>query len=238
MGEQLTGAQLTGAQLTGAQPGGDAILAQGAAVPTMEAHDEFLSRIGHMTRALHESLRGLGLDKLIEKAASDIPDARDRLDYVARLSEQAAQKVLNATDAAIPLQDNIDSGAQQLSAAWTALLGNPAASEAQWRALAGRSVSTLDGVRGATVDTKAYLMDIMMAQDFQDLTGQVITKVTTIAHNLERQLVQMLVDFAPAEMKRDIDNGLLNGPQINPNGNSDVVADQSQVDDLLDSLGF
>ncbi|MDB5920665.1 MAG: cheZ, partial [Massilia sp.] len=74
--------------------------------------------------------------------------------------------------------------------------------------------------------------------DFQDLTGQVITKVTTIAHNLERQLVQMLVDFAPAEMKRDIDNGLLNGPQINPNGNNDVVADQGQVDDLLDSLGF
>ncbi|MDB5953207.1 MAG: protein phosphatase CheZ, partial [Massilia sp.] len=176
---------------------GDANLTGGAAVPAMEAHDEFMSRIGHMTRALHESLRGLGLDKLIEKAASDIPDARDRLDYVARLSEQAAQKVLNATDAAGPLQDNIDSGAQQLSAAWNALLDDPATSDGQWRALAERTVSNLEGVRGATVDTKAYLMDIMMAQDFQDLTGQVITKVTTIAHNLERQLVQMLVDFAP-----------------------------------------
>lgn len=62
------------------------------------SNEEVLSRIGHMTRALHESLRGLGLDKLIEKAASDIPDARDRLDYVARLSEQAAKKVLDATD--------------------------------------------------------------------------------------------------------------------------------------------
>ncbi len=217
---------------------GDANLTEGAVVPAMEAHDEFMSRIGHMTRALHESLRGLGLDKLIEKAASDIPDARDRLDYVARLSEQAAQKVLNATDAAGPLQDNIDSGAQQLSAAWNALLDDPATSDGQWRALAERTVSNLEGVRGATVDTKAYLMDIMMAQDFQDLTGQVITKVTTIAHNLELQLVQMLVDFAPAELKREIDNGLLNGPQINPNGNNDVVADQGQVDDLLDSLGF
>jgi chemotaxis protein CheZ len=217
---------------------GDAILTEGAAVPPMEAHDEFMTRIGHMTRALHESLRGLGLDKLIEKAASDIPDARDRLDYVARLSEEAAQKVLNATDAASPLQDGIDGGAQQLSAAWNALLDEPATTDGQWRALAERSVSTLEGMRGATVDTRAYLMDIMMAQDFQDLTGQVITKVTTIAHNLERQLVQMLVDFAPAELKREIDNGLLNGPQINPNGNNDVVADQGQVDDLLDSLGF
>ena len=90
------------------------------AAADMATHDEFLSRIGHMTRALHESLRGLGLDKLIEKAASDIPDARDRLDYVARLSEQAAQKVLNATDAAGPLQDRIDADAGQLGAAWQA----------------------------------------------------------------------------------------------------------------------
>src|ERR1700709_117269 len=89
-----------------------------------EPNEEFLSRIGHMTRTLHDSLRGLGLDKLIEKAASDIPDARDRLEYVARMSEQAAQKVLNATDAASPLQDRIDSNAQQLSAAWDRLLDN------------------------------------------------------------------------------------------------------------------
>src|SRR4051812_49708807 len=79
------------------------------------SQDEVLSRIGHMTRALHESLRGLGLDKLIEKAASEIPDARDRLDYVVRLSEQAAKKVLDATDAASPLQDRIDASATELS---------------------------------------------------------------------------------------------------------------------------
>ena len=201
-------------------------------------HDEFLSRIGHMTRTLHESLRGLGLDKLIEKAASDIPDARDRLDYVARLSEQAAQKVLNATDAAGPLQDGIERSATDLSASWQALLANPDTDAAAWRALATHTVAGLESARGATSLTKGHLMDIMMAQDFQDLTGQVITKVTTIAQNLEQQLVQMLVDFAPAEVKREYDNSLLNGPQINPTGNSDVVSNQGQVDDLLDSLGF
>lgn len=205
--------------------------------PDSGSHDEFLSRIGHMTRALHDSLRGLGLDKLIEKAASDIPDARDRLDYVARLSEQAAQKVLNATDAASPLQDGIDASAGKLSAEWQALLAGPA-SEEQWRALAARTVAGLDEARTATGATKAHLMDIMMAQDFQDLTGQVITKVTAIAQNLEQQLVQMLVDFAPAEVKREYDNGLLNGPQIKPDGNNEVVSNQGQVDDLLDSLGF
>ncbi len=211
-----------------------AVRADGASADT---HDEFLSRIGHMTRALHESLRGLGLDKLIEKAASDIPDARDRLDYVARLSEQAAQKVLNATDAAGPLQDSIERDAGQLQGAWQALLDKPDAGEADWRALAGQTVAALQQARTGSTQTKSHLMDIMMAQDFQDLTGQVITKVTTIAQNLEQQLVQMLVDFAPAEVKREYDSGLLNGPQINPTGN-DVVSNQGQVDDLLDSLGF
>ncbi|MES2741378.1 MAG: protein phosphatase CheZ [Pseudomonadota bacterium] len=217
-----------GQQLTDQAVEGD-----GAAAGTNE---EFLSRIGHMTRSLHDSLRGLGLDKLIEKAASDIPDARDRLDYVARMSEQAAQKVLNATDAAGPMQDRIQADVKTLSASWQGLLAD-GASEQQWRMLAEQTVDKLAAAGQATVDTKAHLMDIMMAQDFQDLTGQVIKRVTSIAHNLEQQLVQMLIDFAPSEMKREIDNGLLNGPQINPTG-QDVVADQGQVDDLLDSLGF
>jgi chemotaxis protein CheZ len=207
--------------------------------PTAElsSHDEVLSRIGHMTRTLHDSLRGLGLDKLIEKAASDIPDARDRLDYVARLSEQAARRVLDATDAAGPLQDAIDQRASELALGWQDLL-NGKGSEAEWRALAAKTVANLEQTRSAACATKAHLMDIMMAQDFQDLTGQVIGKVTSIAQSLEKQLVAVLVDFAPAEIKRELDNGLLNGPQIKPQGNTDVVANQGQVDDLLDSLGF
>ena len=201
------------------------------------SHEEVLSRVGHMTRALHESLRGLGLDKLIEKAASDIPDARDRLDYVARLSEQAAKRVLDATDAAGPVQDAIETRSSELAGAWQSLL-DKGASEADWRALAQRTIAGLDESRAGAAATRGQLMDIMMAQDFQDLTGQVIGRITGIAQNLEKQLVQVLIDFAPSEIKRELDNGLLNGPQINPEGRSEVVADQGQVDDLLDSLGF
>ena len=209
--------------------------AGGQAAPGVPS-EQFLTRIGQMTRSLHDSLRGLGLDKLIEKAASDIPDARDRLDYVARLSEQAAQKVLNATDAAGPLQERIGSDARQLSASWQALL-DAAPGDARWRALALQTVQALNDSGAASAATRAHLMDIMMAQDFQDLTGQVIKKVTCIAHDLEQQLVQMLIDFTPADARREVEHGLLNGPQIHPSA-SDVVADQGQVDDLLDSLGF
>jgi len=208
----------------------------GAGVTAVDPNEEFLSRIGHMTRALHENLRGLGLDKLIEKAASDIPDARDRLDYVARLSEDAAQKVLNATDEAGPLQDGINRNAKELTASWQSLLDGQGG-ESDWRELAQRTIAALGSASEATVATKGHLMDIMMAQDFQDLTGQVIKRVTSIAQNLEKQLVQTLIDFAPEELKKELDTGLLNGPQIDASAEG-VVADQGQVDDLLDSLGF
>ena len=102
----------------------------GVSGPGTASHDELLSRVGHMTRAIHESLRGLGIDKFIERAARDIPDARDRLDYVGRMSEQAAQRVLNATDAAGSLQDVIGADTKRLSASCCSMLAGDAGEEA------------------------------------------------------------------------------------------------------------
>ncbi len=200
-------------------------------------HDEMLARVGQMTRMLHDNLRGLGFDKLIARAAHDIPDARDRLDYVAKMTEQAAQRVLNATEAATPLQERIDAGGAALENDWRAALQAPF-SEQQYRATAERTLAYLDAARADANITKQHLLDIMMAQDFQDLTGQVIRKVTELAHGIEQQLVQLLLDYAPPEVRRDAGSGLLNGPQINPLAAPDVVSDQGQVDDLLESLGF
>ncbi|MBC3861666.1 protein phosphatase CheZ [Undibacterium jejuense] len=199
--------------------------------------EDLLSRVGHMTRLLHDSLRGLGLDKLLERAAEDIPDARDRLDYVARMSEQAAQRVLNATDIAIPLQEELDVGAKKINSSLQAFALQPATPE-QYQELTQEMIQYLTLVSNNSAETKAHLMEIMMAQDFQDLTGQVIKKVTVLAQNLEQQLVQLLIDYSPGDKKKEVADGLLNGPQINPEGKADVVANQSQVDDLLDSLGF
>jgi chemotaxis protein CheZ len=201
------------------------------------AQDDLLLRVGQMTRSLHDNLRGLGFDKLLTKAAHDIPDARDRLDYVAKMTEQAAQRVLNATDEAGPMQSKIESGANDLAAAWRGTTGAPFSQE-QYAALAERTMAYLENTSSMASATRRHLMDIMMAQDFQDLTGQVIKRVTELAHGLEQQLLQLLIDYTPPEMRRDDGRGLLNGPQINPEGNPDVVADQGHVDDLLESLGF
>jgi chemotaxis protein CheZ len=201
-------------------------------------NDEMLNRVGQVTRVLHDSLRGLGLDKILEQVTQDMPDARDRLNYVARMTEQAAERVLNATDAAIPLQTELGAAATALEERWNATLEKPSL-KSEYNEIANETLAFLALTGKNTTETKALLMDIMMAQDFQDLTGQVIKKITGLAQDLERQLVQVLIDFSPTPTKKEVDTSdtLMNGPQIDPTA-ADVVASQEQVDDLLESLGF
>jgi chemotaxis protein CheZ len=204
-----------------------------AAAP-MEKTD-VINQIGHMTRALHDSLRELGYDKNLEKAANAIPDARDRLNYIATMTQQAAERVLNATDAAQPVVNKIEGEAKYLSGEWQKLFEQKLDAE-QFKQLATRTHAYLVEVPKQTKTTNAYLTEIMMAQDFQDLTGQVIKKIIEVTQQMEQQLVTLLIENAPPSVK--IDSGLLNGPVINAQGRSDVVTSQKQVDDLLESLGF
>lgn len=209
-------------------------------VPTIKASEEdMLHRIGQMTRGLHDSLRELGLDQMIEKAAKEIPDARDRLNYVATMTEQAADRVLNATDIANPLQDNIIDKAVSLEAKWKEVMKTPSL-KSEYNETAEETLAFLKQAVEDSNATKAQLLEIMMAQDFQDLTGQVIKKITELAHSIEKELVRTLVDFAPNKPVLAAINAdsLLNGPQINPEASANVVTNQEQVDDLLDSLGF
>ncbi|MBI1175076.1 MAG: protein phosphatase CheZ [Sideroxydans sp.] len=197
--------------------------------------ENVFNKIGQMTRALHDTLRELGLDKSLEKAAASIPDAHDRLKYVAAMTEQAAERVLNATDGAQPVVAKIESEAQHLSAEWQKLFDKQLDVE-QFKKLATQTHAYLVEVPKQTKATNAYLMEIVMAQDFQDLTGQVIKKIMEITQQMEQQLVDLLVENAPPSVKHD--SGLLNGPVVNASGRADVVTSQDQVDDLLESLGF
>lgn len=196
-----------------------------------------LNHVGQMARTLHDALRELGLNKEIEKAASSIPDARDRLNYVATLTQQAAERVLNATEAAQPVVEKMEVEAHRLSGQWQLLFDKKLDVE-QFKNLVMQTQAFLVEVPKQTKVTNGYLMEIMMAQDFQDLTGQVIKKIIDVTQHMEQQLVTLLVENAPPTIRAELDTGLLNGPVINPNGRTDIVANQDQVDELLESLGF
>ena len=207
------------------------------AIPAAGGAEGVHSQIGHLTRALHDTMRELGYDKTLERAVGKMPDTRDRLNYISTLTEQAAVKTLNAVEETKPLQQKMEAGASQLSARWQELFERKLDTE-QFKSLVHQTRSYLQEVPLGTKATNAQLMDIVMAQDYQDLTGQVIKKLSETVQQLENQLVALLIETLPEEKKKEMDSSLLNGPVVNADGRSDIVTSQAQVDDLLDSLGF
>ena len=196
--------------------------------------------IGMLTRQLHDALNGLGLTDTVKDLAGEIPDARSRLSYIARLTGEAAEKVLNRVDQAKAQHDHIAAETRRIGAL---IVKDPVAAVAK-----GHVMNFLTDVEKSTQQIDQHLTEIMMAQDFHDLTGQVIAKVVNLASNIEVQLVQLLLQTAPAESASKAAapgptpappyQPALAGPTVNVVGNPEVVANQSEVDDLLASLGF
>jgi chemotaxis protein CheZ len=174
---------------------------------------------------------------MLEDAARQIPDARQRLTYIAQMTEQAASRVLNATDIAKPLQDQLLAQAESMGGRWERMFANQLSVD-EFKALAADTRAFFQQAPGHLRKTNEQLLDIMMAQDFQDLTGQVIRKVVDLVQGLEGQLLQVLIEAMPQERKVEVPAGLMNGPVISTEGRPDVVASQNQVDELLESLGF
>ncbi|NYT65065.1 protein phosphatase CheZ [Alcaligenaceae bacterium] len=203
----------------------------------LEEHpDDLIQRIAQLTRMLRESMRELGLDQAIEDAAHAIPDARDRLHYVARMTEQAANRVLNAAEQMQPWQESMQSTAKFLDQRWDKWFEAPVElSDA--RDLVDATRSFIKDIPKKTQASQDTLMEIIMAQDFQDLTGQVIMKMLGVVTAIETELIQVLIDNVPQEQREETES-LLNGPQVNTEGKTEIVTNQDQVDDLLASLGF
>ena len=199
--------------------------------------ERIFAQLGQMTRGLHNLLRELGYDKALGEMAQDLPNTRDRLNYIAAMTAQAAERALNAAEIAQPIQERLGGTARGLSAEWDQLFNKQLGVD-EFKNLVGNTRSYLSEVPALAEATNAQLMEIIMAQDFQDLTGQVIKRVLEAAQNLETQLLALLIETTPEGVRQSVDPGLLNGPVINAAGRTDVVTSQEQVDDLLESLGF
>ena len=194
------------------------------------ASPEVFQQLGAITRQLHDTLTQLGVMPKLQVAADKLPDARSRLNYIAEKTGAAANKVLNSVDQAKLEHASIASDTRRIAAA---IVADPV------KAVASGSVMNFVGdVEAATARIDQHLTDIMMAQDFHDLTGQVVAKVVALASELEDSLVKLLVQAAPPEQAQKVEQSFLNGPVVNPEGRTDIVSNQGEVDDLLASLGF
>lgn len=202
--------------------------AEEQATPAADVHQ----KIGLLTRQLHDSLNELGYAEKLRGSAGELPDAQSRLSYIARLTGEAAEKVLNRVEQAKTQHDYLASETRRVVGM---LVKDPVAAVAT-----GQIMNFLTDVERVTKEADTHLTEIMMAQDFHDLTGQVIARVVNLAATIEEQLVQLLIQTAPgnAPPAIEVKKEALAGPVVNPEGNPDVVTDQSQVDDLLASLGF
>ena len=190
-------------------------------------------KIGLLTRQLHDSLTELGYADQLRNTMGELPDAQSRLSYIARLTGEAAEKVLTRVEQAKLQHDYLSAEATRMR---QALVRDPVAAVAT-----GAIMNFLDDVSRVTQTADEHLTEIMMAQDFHDLTGQVIARVVALAATIEEQLVHLVIQTAPPNAVVALPEPAshhLSGPVVNPQASSDVVTDQSQVDDLLASLGF
>ena len=213
------------------------VAAAPAGVPEHSETGAGFNPIGQLTRTRHDWPRELGYDKAVETAVNALPDTRDRLAYIATLTGKAADRALAAVEAGKVHQDRLQEGAEQLAAKWDRVCAGAADVE-EFKALAAATHAFLKALPAETTATNAQLTEIMMAQDFHDLTGQVINRVVALASDMEKHLLALLLETTPSDKRGQGEEGFLNGPVVNGAGRSDVVTNQAQVDDLLESLGF
>lgn len=201
---------------------------------TEQSDKPMYARLGGIVRLLHDSMRELGYDRSLSNVAAQIGDAQGRLENIATLTEQAANKVLNAIDVGMPAQEALAGQAKDIDSRWTKLFAGQMSID-EFKHLTADSKKFSSAVIAATEAEKTRLMEIMMAQDFQDLTGQLIKKIVGITAVAERELAQLLCDNAPSEIKSAMEKpvALMNGPAA-----PGFAMEQTDVDDLLASLGF
>jgi chemotaxis protein CheZ len=190
--------------------------------------------LGHVVRALHDALTWVGANDILAEASNEFPSARERLNHIAVLTEKAANTVLSAVENTLPLQQSTTRNAEML----LQKIDSPKLADLSKEELIALTLQMHGFIletKNNSTSTERALSDIMMAQDFQDLTGQLIKKVVSLLERTEKDLLALLISGAPegavsSTKKEDLlaGPGAVGGIQLN----------QENVDDLLSDLGF
>ncbi len=198
--------------------------------------------VGRLTRELHDAIKGFMMDaRLAEIAESDMPDAAERLRHVISLTEDAANTTLNAVEQAMPLAETLRADSRRLADSWQRFKARQMNVE-DFRAMSRELEVFLNATQENSEALHAKLSEVLMAQGYQDLTGQIIRKVIELVSDLEGKLVELVrlsgtqgVKQPEKGKERDIEAA---GPVVPGVDKADAVSGQDEVDDLLSSLGF
>lgn len=230
------------ALLTALENDDDSAANKQLAILTQSHESQLFQEVGKLTRELHEALSNFNVDsRLIDLAENDIPNTRDRLNYVITTTEEAAHKTLGHIDQTLPLAQELRQTAEKIDESWQRFRNKEMTAE-EFRQLVKEIEAYLPTVKEHADRVHANLSEMMLAQGFQDLTGQVIRQVISLVEEVEDSLVQLVKVAGNHQQqnkpKKETDPIKAEGPQINAQDNPDVVNDQDDVDDLLSSLGF
>ncbi|BED89858.1 MULTISPECIES: protein phosphatase CheZ [unclassified Pseudoalteromonas] len=217
-----------------------------------QEQSQLFAEVGKLTRQLHEALKSFELDTRLTDLTTDaIPDAKKRLNYVMEMTENAANKTMDAVEASLPIAQQLADEIAQIKPTWDRLM-NREIELGEFKTLCHSIDKFMNSSHHKTDELQTLMTNVLMAQDFQDLTGQVIRRVIELVREVEESLIHLLTAFAAqddsnVESKEQQESEELvaaqtlagpEGPIIDKESRNDVVSDQDEVDDLLSSLGF
>ena len=199
---------------------------------------ELYQDMGKLTRELHDAISNFGIDDSINVLAEhEIPDARERLNYVINKTDEAANKTLEAVEESIPICNSLNDQALDLHATWQKFTNRELSAD-QFRQLS-RDINDFFVNTYEIAKVKDHLTSVLLAQEYQDLTGQVIKKVINLVGDVEDKLIGIIAVTGAPQLKEDKDDAKsLDGPVVPGLEHKDTVSGQDEVDDLLSSLGF
>lgn len=231
---------------------GDSLEAMKTITSLHSSRDRFLfQEVGKLTRSLHTAIVNFHIDSGFDESSmtemSRMEDASERLNYVIKLTERAANRTMDMVEETMPISSSLGDKARQLKPDWERLMRREMKPE-EFRVLYHSVASFLDMATSEASKIDSNLSNILLAQDYQDLTGQVIKKVITLVQEVQTNLVHLVrmagtidqlagIRHEPAQ-RPEINPIHAEGPIINPEKRDDVVSGQDDVDALLSSLGF
>lgn len=208
------------------------------------------SEVGKLTRQLHDSLKNFQLEPSLNNLLEeDIPDAKKRLNHVIDMTEQAANKTMDAVESCLPIADQLGQNLQTIMPNWQRLMSRDL-KVGEFKTLCHSLDGFLAQANSDAGTLNNLLTEVLMAQDYQDLTGQILRRVIELVREVEESLIGLLTAFGesnpdlipdapkPAKAKKVVAAAEAEGPIIDADGRDDVVTGQDDVDDLLSSLGF